>query len=147
MRLKQFSDIVNINLNLVFLKHLAESINMKINKLFLISALVSTLSLPALAATDTDSKEMPMNQMGQESAPVNGSTKGTIPNGMQMNMGQMDMSNMKMGQGMGQQKDMPMMKMMPQKMAEMKQHRTRVETHLAKIESYLQQLVELQKAK
>ena len=122
---------------------------MKINKLFLISALVSTLSLPALAASDTDSKQMPMNQMGQESEAGSGNSMGTMPNGMQMNMGKMDMNGMKMGQGMGmgQQKGMPMMKMMQQKSADMKQHQARVEKHLTNIESSLQQLVELQKAK
>jgi len=193
---------------------------MKLNKLILVSALISTLSLPALAASNIDQNSavttdnatgkmpggMPMYRQGTMNQGNNGFSD--MPMDMsqmdmnRMNMGQMDMGRMNMGnmnmrpgnyQGMpmmnmgqqngmpmmpyrqnqmptaspgaghhagsmnqqggmpmmnmGQQGGMPMMKMMPQKMAEMQQHRARVETHLANIESSLQQLIELQKAK
>ena len=184
---------------------------MKFNKIILVSAFMSALSLPALAdttgehnATPTTDNAItqvpggfPMNRQGAMN-PANSGFSG-MPMDMsqmdmnRMNMGQMDMGRMNMGnmnmrpgnyQGMpmmnmGQPQNMPMMqyrqnqmppstaggghhpggmnkqggmgmpmmKMMPQKMAEMKQHRERVEKHLASIDSSLQQLVELQKAK
>ncbi len=50
-----------------------------------------------------------------------------------------------MGQSMGQQQGMPMMKMMQKKSAEMKQHQMKVEQHLAEIAGSLKLLVEQQK--
>jgi len=189
---------------------------MKFNKIILVSALISTLSLPALAdttgehnatpTTDNASTQVPggfpINRQGNMN-PANSNFSEMPMDMSRMNMGQMDMGRMNMGnmnmrpgnyQGMpmmnmgqqggmpmmqhhhqnqmptasygtghhgsamnhqggmpmmnmGQQSGMPMMKMMPKKMAEMKQHRERVEKHLANIDSSLQQLVELQKAK
>lgn len=140
---------------------------MKMNKYILVSALISTLSLPALAASNVDqNQQMPMSRMTQDSEQTSGNATGKMPDSMPMNM----QNHMKMGQKHGNtsavtdhqkhssSKDsqpgmqqggmnMSMMKMMPQKMAEMKAHRERVETHLANIESSLQQLVELQKEK
>jgi hypothetical protein len=75
--------------------------------------------------------------MGQQNSIPASSTDAGHQSGSQ------DSQQAMMQGGMG----MSMMKMMPEKMAEMKQHREQVETHLANIESSLQQLVELQKAK
>ncbi len=123
---------------------------MKFNKLILVSAFISTLSLSALAESTVDqNKPMSMSPMAQGSALTTGDGAGNMPEGMPMNMkmGQhasgTDSQQAMMQGGMG----MSMMKMMPEKMAEMKQHREQVEMHLANIESSLQQLVELQKAK
>jgi len=185
---------------------------MKFTKQFLVSALISALSLPALATSDAEqTNQMPMGNMVQNSAPATNDTTGKMPNGMSMNMpgnnypgyggnsgmpmdmGQMNMGRMNMGnmnmrrgnfQGMpmysGQQygmpmmpyhqhqmpmssngtghhwsstnnqggsMSMPMMKMMQQKSADMKQHREKMELHLANIEDLLQELLEAQKAK
>lgn len=129
---------------------------MKFNKLILVSALISTLSLPALAASNGDPNSlntadnaigqapagMPMMNMGQpQNMPMTQYRQNQMPTSS-FGAGHHPGALNKQG-GMG----MPMMKMMPQKMAEMQQHRTRVETHLTNIENSLQQLVELQKAK
>ena len=140
---------------------------MKMNKVILVSALISTLSLPILAASNVDqSNPVPMSRMAQDSAVTKAKVAGEMPNGMPMNM----QGNMKMGQqngmsasaaGAGQHAGsldsqqgmrqggmgMTMMEMMPQKMAEMKLNRELMDVRLSNIESSLQQLVALQKVK
>lgn len=138
---------------------------MKISNFIIVSALISTLSLPSWAASNVDQDTpVPMNQMAQNSGETMGNVNEKMPNGMPMNMqGKMNpqksmpVSATGVGQHAGSMEgqqsmnqggmDMPMMKMMPQQMAEMKQHSERVETLLSSIESSLQQLVELQKAR
>ena len=113
---------------------------MKINKLILASTLISILSLSAIAASDKLQSDSSTTGQANQNMPMK--MQGNMTPGSGGNSA-MPMNMMKMGSEDG----MPMMKMMKQRSAEMKQHREQMNVHLANIENSLQQLVELQKTK